>query len=178
MNKLTKAGFELIKYYEGLRLNAYQDTGGVWTIGYGHTAARGAPYPKAGMRITKQEAESIFLNDLKYFENWVKKLVNVPLNDSQYSALVSFCYNLGPGNLKSSTLLRKLNAKDYNGASNEFSKWVYDDGIKLNGLVKRRASEKNLFLSKSPSASVSVPSTSSDNWFIRLLKLIFSGGQR
>lgn len=186
MNKMTKAGLDLIKYYEKLETVAYKDPGGVWTIGYGHTAACGSPIPKAGMKITKARAEAIFLSDVRYFEEWVKTLVRVPLTDSQYSALVSFCFNLGPTNFQKSTLLRKLNAKDYNGAANEFDKWVYDNGVKLRGLVKRRASEKALFKSQrlvqSDSTAMSTPVTKSSGgflgWLLGLLKTIFSGGQR
>ena len=186
MNKMTKSGLDLIKFYEGLVLKAYKDSGGVWTIGYGHTAARGSPIPKAGMKITKAQADQIFLNDIKYFEAWVDKLVKVPLTDGQYSALVSFCFNLGPGNLQKSTLLRKLNARDYNGAANEFDKWVYDNGVRLRGLVKRRASEKVLFRSQKPVQSDSIamgtPVAKSSGgflgWLLGVLKTIFSGGQK
>jgi len=180
MNKLNKEAFDLIKYYEGLRLNAYLDTGGVWTIGYGHTAKAGAPSPKSGMKISKAEAERIFLRDLVKFENAVKRIVKVPLNDNQYGALVSLCYNLGEGNFGKSTLVRLLNSRDYNGAANQFGKWVYDNGVKLNGLIKRRKAEADLFRKGSlsaPAKSYAAEGGSTDNWFIRLLKMIFRGGK-
>lgn len=184
--KLNQKGINLIKYYEKLETEAYLDPGGVWTIGYGHTAARGEPKPHRGMKITPKQAEEIFLRDVRYFEDWVKRLVKVPLNENQFSALVSFAYNLGEGSLQKSTLLKKLNNRDYNGAAEEFDKWIYDDGKKLNGLVKRRASEKALFKSQKAVQSDSqprgtpAPKTSGGflGWLLAVLKTIFSGGQR
>lgn len=143
---LNKASLDLIKSFEGCVLNAYKDTGGVWTIGYGHTSAAGSPVVTPGMKITKQQAEEIFANDLKKYEAWVKEYVKVPVNQNQHGALTSFCYNLGPAQLKSSTLLKKLNKRDYLGASREFGKWVYDNGKRLKGLERRREAERVLFL--------------------------------
>lgn len=147
---------EIIKEREGLRLTAYQDTGGVWTIGYGTTAMAGVGItPKRGMKITQAEAERYLDLYLKKVEAQVFALVNVPLNVNQFSALVSFVYNLGPTQVRGSTLLRKLNAGDYKGASNEFGRWVYDNGVKLEGLVTRRRMEKALF--DKPLSSTSTP---------------------
>lgn len=134
-------GIELIKSFEGCRLEAYQDAVKVWTIGYGHTGN-----VKAGMKITQEEVMKLLKSDLKKFESAVNKAVKVFLNQNQFDALVSFTYNLGAGNLKSSTLLKKLNAGDYAGAANEFTKWNKADGKVLNGLTRRRESEKALFL--------------------------------
>lgn len=152
MNKINKESLDLIKSFEGLVLSAYKDAVGVWTIGYGHTAMAGPPSPKSGMKISKAEAEALLLKDLVKYERPVKNLVKVPLNDNQYGALVSFVYNLGEGNFAKSTLLRKLNNKDYIGASNEFAKWNKAGGKVLRGLTRRRQAEKDLFLSKASSS--------------------------
>jgi lysozyme len=154
MNKINKEALSLIKEFEGLELNAYVDPVGVWTIGYGHTAAAGPPAPKKGMKLTVQEAEALLLNDLVKYERPVRQSVKVPLTDNQYGALVSFTYNLGEGNFKSSTLLKKVNAKDFAGAALEFRKWNKADGRVLNGLTRRRAAEAALFKKAGNGSSV------------------------
>lgn len=145
MNAINKDTLKLIKEFEGLELEAYKDAVGVWTIGYGHTAAAGQPHPKKGMVVTAQEAEKLLLQDLTVYENAVRKGVKVPINDNQYGALVSFTYNLGPGNFQKSTLLKKVNNKDFAGAALEFAKWNKAGGKVLNGLTRRRAAEAALF---------------------------------
>ncbi|MBD0269230.1 MAG: lysozyme [Cyanobacteria bacterium Co-bin8] len=142
------AGVEIIKHFEGVRLKAYQDSVGVWTIGYGHTSAAGAPNVTPGLTITQAEAENILKRDLGLFERGVIDAVKVTVNDNQFSSLVSFSFNVGLGNLRSSTLLRKLNAGDYSGAANEFPRWVNAGGQQLPGLVRRRNAERALFLSQ------------------------------
>lgn len=145
MNIINKESLDLIKSFEGLELKAYKDSVGVWTIGYGHTSMAGPPTVKPGMTLTKREAEDLLLSDLKKYEKAVNDYVTVDLNDNQYGALTSFTYNLGSGNLKSSTLLKKVNAKDFSGAAKEFSKWNKAGGKVLNGLIRRRAAEAALF---------------------------------
>lgn len=137
---ISQNGINLIKQFEGCVLHTYKDPTGVFTIGYGHT--RGV---KDGDKITQTEANNLLKGDLKTFSNGVTNLVKVSLNQNQFDALVSFAYNLGLGNLESSTLLSKLNHGDYAGASNEFPKWVHAGGVVLNGLVKRRKAEQALF---------------------------------
>ncbi|MGP5893649.1 lysozyme [Pseudomonas aeruginosa] len=139
--RTSQRGLSLIKSFEGLRLQAYQDSVGVWTIGYGTT--RGV---SAGMSITKEQAERMLLNDVQRFEPELGKLVKVALNQNQWDALMSFVYNLGAANLASSTLLKLLNRGDYQGAADQFSRWVNAGGKRLEGLVKRRAAERVLFL--------------------------------
>ena len=138
---ISEAGIQLIKKFEGCSLKAYKCPAGIWTIGYGHTLN-----VNEGQTITKKQAEDLLKQDLRSFELTVNNLVNVPLNQNQFDALVSFCYNLGTGNLKKSTLLKLLNKQDYLGAAEQFDRWVYAGGKKLSGLVKRRAAEKELFL--------------------------------
>ena len=142
-------GLALIKAYEGLRLEAYPDAGYGWdraTIGYGHTAQAGPPGVVRGMKITASDAEQILRNDLRKFEGYVTSAVHVPLTQAQFDALVSWTFNLGPGNLKSSTMLRKLNAGDYQGAADEMLRWNKSNGKALAGLTKRREAERALFL--------------------------------
>ncbi|MEW5606510.1 lysozyme [Pseudomonas juntendi] len=139
--RTSQRGLSLIKSFEGLRLQAYQDSVGVWTIGYGTT--RGV---KSGMKISKEQAERMLLNDVQRFEPEVERLIKVPLNCNQWDALMCFTYNLGAANLESSTLLRKLNAGDYAGAAEQFQRWNKAGGKVLAGLVRRRAAEQALFL--------------------------------
>ena len=135
---------DLIKKYEGLRLKAYKDTGGVWTIGYGHTSDDYFPV-NSKSRITAEKAEELLAHDLKEAEAAVDRLVKVPMNANQRGALVSFTYNLGEGQVSESTLLKKLNAGDYASVPAQMKRWVYDDGVKLRGLVRRRADEALLW---------------------------------
>ena len=134
---------DLIRKFEGLRLQAYQDSVGVWTIGYGHTSG-----VTQGMTCTKEQAEQWLENDFFMAKNDVKAVVKVPLRENQLDALASFVFNLGVRKLIQSTLLKKLNAGDYSGAAAEFDKWVFAGKVKLNGLVKRRAKERQLFEEK------------------------------
>lgn len=142
--KVSSNGINLIKKYEGCRLNAYKCPAGVWTIGYGHTKD-----VKKGMKITQNQANELLEDDLKRIGNTIIQLVNVSMHQNQFDALVSFTFNCGSSALKRSTLLKKLNNKDYEGAANEFIKWNKSNGKVLNGLVKRREEEKALFLKSS-----------------------------
>lgn len=97
MRQINQEGLDKIKGFEGLQLSAYQDVVGVWTIGYGHTKAAGDPIPARGMKITADRAEAILRADLGQYEQAVEQAVKVPLSDNQFAALVSFCFNVGPG---------------------------------------------------------------------------------
>lgn len=145
--RASENGINLIKQFEGCRLTAYQDSVGVWTIGYGWTQpVDGKPVGK-GMTITQQKADDLLKQGVIQYENGVNSLVKVQLNQNQFDALVDFAYNLGVNALKGSTLLKKLNAGDYAGAANEFTKWNKAGGKELAGLTRRREAEKSLFLS-------------------------------
>ena len=137
---INSAGLALIKEYEGYVGHAYLDTGGAPTIGYGHT--RGVTM---GQKCTPEQAEVWLREDLASAEADVSKLVKVPLTDNQFSALVSFTFNLGGAQLGKSTLLKLLNAGNYAGAGSQFQFWVFDNGKKLAGLIKRRAAEAALW---------------------------------
>lgn len=136
---------DLIKRYEGFRPQAYQDSVGVWTIGYGTTRINGQPVTQ-GMTITQDQALQLAQQEANKLWSQIEQVVKVPINDNQMNALVDFAYNLGFNALKTSTLMKKLNASDFTGAANEFGRWVYAGGKVLPGLVKRREAEKQLFL--------------------------------
>lgn len=146
MNRVTDQTLALIRQFEGLRLAAYRDAAGVWTIGYGHTAQAGPPAVRAGMEISPGEAEALLRADVEAVATIVRRLVEVPVNDNEFGALVSFAYNVGTGALRGSTLLRRLNDGDRAGAALQFGKWIHGGGRVLPGLVHRREKEKQLFL--------------------------------
>lgn len=139
--RTSPKGISLIKSFEGLRLKSYQDSVGVWTIGYGATRGIGP-----GMTITNEQAERMLMNDIARFEPELDKLAKVPLSQNQWDALMCFVYNLGAANLGSSTLLKRLNAGDYAGAAEQFPRWNKAGGQVLTGLAKRRAAERQMFL--------------------------------
>jgi lysozyme len=136
-------GIELIRHFEGCRFDAYLCPAGVWTIGYGHTAD-----VKEGDSIDQEAAEAFLIEDLETFEQAVTRLVEVPLTQQQFDALVSWTFNLGAGNLAESTLLRKLNNYQYVEVPEQMMRWVRAGGQVLEGLVKRRAAEAALFQNK------------------------------
>ncbi|PZO12869.1 MAG: muraminidase [Leptolyngbya foveolarum] len=134
-------GLQLIKSFEGLRLQAYKDPVGIWTIGYGTT--RGV---RPGMTISTAEAEAFLQQDLVRFEQAINDALAVPVNDNQFSALSCFTYNVGPGAFRSSTLLKMLNQQDVYGAADQFPRWNKAGGRPLAGLTRRRQAERLLFL--------------------------------
>lgn len=149
MSKITSnAGLNLIKGFEGKRLNAYDDGVGVWTIGFGTIKYPNGVRVKKGDTCTEQQAGTYLKNDLTKFEVAINKLVKVSLTQNQFDALASFTYNLGETNLANSTLLKKLNKGDYQGAADQFLAWKKAGGKVLPGLVRRREAERALFLKK------------------------------
>ncbi|MBS7541994.1 lysozyme [Ancylobacter oerskovii] len=142
---VNDAGLALIKQWEGRRLTAYRDPVGVWTIGYGHTDAAGPPAVKRGQKITEAQAEAMLRADLAQYEAAVEEAVDVPLSDNQFAALVSFCFNVGSGNFRASTLLKQLNAGDRAAVPGELAKWNRAGGKVLAGLANRRAAEAGLW---------------------------------
>jgi lysozyme len=139
---VSPEGVEFIKQWEGCKLSSYPDGGGVWTVGYGHTEG---VYP--GMTISQEDATALLMEDIFPAESAVNKYVSVELNQHQFDALVSFTFNLGGTALKNSTLVKLLNQGDYLGAAEEFLRWCYDNGTKIQGLENRREAERTLFLS-------------------------------
>lgn len=141
---ISQKGIDLIKKFEGCRLKAYKPvpTEKYWTIGFG----RYSPSIKEGQKITQAEAEQYLKEDLKKYSDAVNACVTVAITQHQHDALTSFAYNCGIGALQKSTLLKKVNAKDFTGAADEFGEWTRGGGNVLQGLVKRRSAEKALFL--------------------------------
>jgi len=151
----SSEGFALTRGFEGLRLVGYQDSAGVWTIGYGHTG----PEVRAGRRISESQAEALLWSDLIAAVNCVRQAVRVGLAQHQFDALVDFCFNVGRGNFLGSTLLRDVNRGDFEGAAAQFGLWVHARGRAVPGLVRRRAAEAGLFLGQknlTPSTEVAV----------------------
>lgn len=151
----SKACYDLIKQFEGFRSKAYLCPAGIITIGYGHTGTDVLP----GMRITEAQADEILKRDVAKFAAMVEKALTAKVSQGQFDALVSFCFNTGPGkagvkdglitlkNGNPSSLLRKTNAGDKLGAAAEFDKWTKANGQELRGLVARRDAEQRLYLS-------------------------------
>ena len=138
--KTSDVGIELIKEFEGCKQVAYQDSVGVWTIGYGHTKD-----VYEGQLSIKKTCERFLAEDIAEFEDYVEAIVEVSLSQNQFDALVAWTFNLGPGNLLKSTMLRKLNEGDYDAVPDEMRRWNKAGGEVLNGLVRRRDAEANLF---------------------------------
>ena len=143
---ISPSGIDLIRNFESLRLNAYDDGVGVWTIGYGTTKYPNGIRVKKGDTCTLDQAKAYMQNDLKSFEQTVNNTVKVPLNQNQFDALVSLAYNIGSTAFKNSTLVRQLNEGNYKAAANQFNVWVNAGGKRMQGLVNRRAAERTLFL--------------------------------
>ncbi len=139
---VSETGLDLIRQFEGLRLTAYDDSVAVHTIGYGHTLG-----VCAGDTCTQEQADKWLKEDAHHAENCVNHCVSVDLTQGEFDALVSFVFNLGCGALTGSTLLRKLNDGDYDGAAIEFRKWNHAGGQVLAGLTERRTAEVELFRS-------------------------------
>jgi GH24 family phage-related lysozyme (muramidase) len=138
-------GIQLICEYEGLKLARYRDAVGLWTIGYGHLILK--EEMNTLLKVTTGEAKNLLRKDLRRTEAGVKKFLSVNVTQNQFDALVSFTFNLGVGSLKKSTLLKKLNAGDIQGAALQFKSWNKAGGKVLAGLTRRRDAEMKLFLS-------------------------------
>ncbi|MGV6871746.1 lysozyme [Pseudochelatococcus sp. B33] len=158
--KVTDDVVERIKRWEGLRLAAYRDATGAWTIGYGHTGADA----RAGHTITAARAESLLRQDLAVFEQAVERVIAVPLSDNQFGALVSFAFNVGEAAFARSTLAARLNGGDYDAVPEQLARWVHAGGRRLQGLVNRRAAEAGLwasgaFVASAPVSASPLPQT-------------------
>lgn len=143
--KIGQRGLALIKQFEGCKLQAYPDpaTGGKpWTIGYGHTKG-----VKPSDQITQAQAEAFLSEDLAVFELTVNSAIKCLMTQNQFDAMVSLAFNIGGGNFAQSTLVKKFNAGDVQGAADQFPRWKFANGNEMLGLIKRRAAERELFLS-------------------------------
>ena len=139
MREASSDAIDLIVNFEGLSLEPYKDSAGLWTIGYGHmTEERHEP-------ITQAQAEAYLVEDVKIASKAVDRYVNVPLDQWEFDALTCFVFNIGQGNFRNSTLLKLLNEGKYAAVPNQLRLWVYAGGKKLRGLVRRREAEAYLF---------------------------------
>lgn len=143
---LTEEGLALIRRFEGFRSDAYWDAVGVWTIGYGHTSMAGPPRVVPGLRLTAQEAADILARDAAHFADGVRDALKVTVSDAQFSALVSFAYNVGLGNFRRSSVLKAVNEGRMEAVPRRLALWVKAGGRTLPGLVTRRAAEAALFV--------------------------------
>ena len=141
VHKINQAGIDLIKKSEGCRLVVYKDIVGKPTVGYGHMSERMV----VGSKITQEDADKLLEQDLIAAESAVTNNVKAPLSENQFAALVSFVFNLGAGALIKSTLLVKLNSKDYLSCAEEFQKWNHAGGAVVEDLTRRRLAEAELF---------------------------------
>lgn len=139
--RISKNGLDLIKSFEGLRLSTYKCSAGVDTIGYGSTGK----HVKPGLTITEGEAEALLRRDVYRFEDAVNKLVRVEINQDQFDALVSISYNIGVTAISRSTLMKKVNAMEFDSAKLEFARWAKANGKTMPGLARRRSAEARLF---------------------------------
>jgi lysozyme len=144
--KISDRGLDLIKRFEGLELEAYQDVVGIWTIGYGHTSMAGPPDVVPGMEISEREAEKILKRDLQQYEEGVEKAVKAEITQNMYDALVSITYNIGVSAMKRSTFIKRLNNKQYEAAAEAMHWWNKAGGRVVQGLKNRREAEAALFL--------------------------------
>jgi len=141
--KISLEGLGLIKKFEGCELEAYKCAAGVWTIGYGSTKE-----VKEGDTLTQGEADYLLKYEMDEYEGYVNDMVKVDLNQNQFDALVSWVFNLGPSNLSSSTLLTRINNKDWKDVPNQIKRWNKAGGKVLEGLIRRREAEALLFEGK------------------------------
>lgn len=144
---INQATVDLIKEFEGFSADAYKDSAGVWTIGYGTTARAGVGIePKAGMRISKAEAEEYLRLGIEKFAEHISTAIKRPINENEFGAFVSLAYNIGPTAFINSSALRLFNSGDKAGAAKKILLWNKAGGQVLKGLIRRREAERALFL--------------------------------
>ena len=146
MRHITKNGLDLIKRFEGFEPEIYLDAAGLPTIGYGHLIRKGE-HKMFENGISYEAAVALLIKDVESAERSVLRLINVPLTDGQFDALVSFTFNLGGGALQRSTLRRKINREEHEAVPQELMRWVWAGGRKLRGLIRRRKAETELYSS-------------------------------
>ena len=161
---MSQGGLDnLLKKFEGCKLKAYRCPANVCTIGYGHTSAAGMPQVTDGMTITQERAEEILRVDIVKYEVAVMDLVKVKLTQNQFDVLVDFAYNAGVGNLKSSTMLKKINAGDLDAVPAELMKWTKGGGKVLTGLVRRRQAAGAWWTARAADAKPATPEQAFDH---------------
>lgn len=143
--KMSKLGRRMLTQREGIRLKAYKDSVGVWTIGIGHTSAAGPPKVTSTLKITPEECDEIFVRDLVAYEKAIDAAVTVPITQTEFDALVSLCFNIGQGGFSKSTVVRRLNSGDRDGAAKAFLMWN-----KPKEIIGRRTGEMLQFKAGAP----------------------------
>lgn len=174
--RINQAGLDLIKEFEGYRAEAYRDSVGVWTIGYGTTGRAGVGIdPAAGMVITPEEAEYYLQKGVDKFAASISPAITAPINENQFGAYVSLAYNVGPAAFKRSSSLRHFNAGNISGAAQNILLWNKAGGKVMRGLVRRREAEKALF--ETPVAEKPKPVPQAGVWaaISALIAAIFGG---
>ncbi|WOE32197.1 MULTISPECIES: lysozyme [unclassified Acinetobacter] len=143
---ISEKGYSIIRESEGLRLKAYKDTGGVWTIGFGTIKYPNGTSVKSGDTCTEAQANEWLKNDCKWVDSCLDQNIKVKINQNQFDALASFVYNVGETAFIKSTMLTLINQNNLAAAAHQFDRWIFDNGKRIQGLVNRRAKEKELFL--------------------------------
>jgi lysozyme len=156
MRELNKTSLSLIESFEGLKLTAYQDSVGVWTIGWGHTKG-----VKRGQKITREEAEEFLREDLAEAAHGVEKAIKVDIGDNEFGACVSLAFNIGVGAFAGSSIVRYINRNQFDRAADAFLNWNHAGGEVVKGLTRRRQAERKLFLT--PDEEAHTLTTSPDN---------------
>ena len=172
---MTEEGLALIRRLEGFRSEAYRDAVGVWTIGYGHTSMAGPPAVTAGLRITAEEGAAILARDVEAVAQGVRRAVTAELTGNQFSALVSFAYNVGLGAFRASSVLKTVNAGAFADVPARLALWVKAGGKTLPGLVRRRALEGELFASTAKGTAApppAPPAPAARRSFVTLIALL------
>ena len=144
---ISEKGYAIIREFEGFKAEAYLDTGGVWTIGFGTIKYPNGQRVKKGDTCTREQAEQWLKNDCKWVDVCLDKYVTAKTTQNQFDALASFVYNIGETAFAKSTMLTLLNQNNFTAAANQFDRWVFDNGKRITGLANRRTKEKALFLS-------------------------------
>lgn len=144
---ISEKGYAIIREFEGFKAEAYLDTGGVWTIGFGTIKYPNGQRVKKGDTCTREQAEQWLKNDCKWVDACLDKYVTSKPTQNQFDALASFVYNIGETAFAKSTMLTLLNQNNFTAAANQFDRWVFDNGKRITGLANRRTKEKALFLS-------------------------------
>lgn len=148
LRDISEKGYKIIREFEGFRSTAYRDTGGVWTIGFGTIRYPNGVKVKQGDTCTRGQAELWLKNDCLWVDACLDKYVKVKVSQNQFDALASFVYNVGETQFIKSTMLSLINQNNLTAAANQFDRWIFDNGKRIQGLVNRRAKEKTLFLKK------------------------------
>ena len=144
---ISEKGYAIIREFEGFKVEAYLDTGGVWTIGFGTIKYPNGQRVKKGDTCTREQADKWLKNDCKWVDACLDKYVTAKTTQNQFDALASFVYNIGEAQFAKSTMLTLINQNNFTAAANQFDRWVFDNGKRITGLANRRAKEKALFLS-------------------------------